>query len=271
MNRILIATGDMITAEGIQGALSSSGFQTAAVTDVHQLVDFCSKHTPDLTVIDLALPGGSVWAAVQAVRRSPATTSMPFLGIGAHVSQTEMQHAFSLGFTTILPQPVNARDLVTAVRHGLAGAESAPSSPPASNITDIHAGAEVTPASDPIARLQQLITEILAIVTRLRPSVSEFGPEGPELFGYIDGSGAEIREKLDSILAEGREKAAIALQDKDLRHDFRNMIGSVTGFAELILMEPSVPAEARPQLTRIRECSRVFVDLLDQQKAAAAA
>ena len=79
-----------------------------------------------------------------------------------------------------------------------------------------------------------------------------------------------IQEELEKLSAHGSEQSSVALQDKDLRHDFRNMIGSVTGFSELLLMEPTVTGEARTKFTRIREICRDFCDILDQQKAAAA-
>ncbi len=56
---------------------------------------------------------------------------------------------------------------------------------------------------------------------------------------------------------------------RKLRHDFRNMIGSVTGFAELILMESGLSLESTEGLTRLRRNSKEFVDILDLQKAEA--
>ena len=49
------------------------------------------------------------------------------------------------------------------------------------------------------------------------------------------------------------------------------MIGSVTGFAELIMMEPSISATSSQGMARLRERSREFVEVLDQQKASAGA
>jgi hypothetical protein len=47
------------------------------------------------------------------------------------------------------------------------------------------------------------------------------------------------------------------------------MIGSVTGFAELIMMEPGISPDSTRGLGRLRERSREFVNVLDEQKAEA--
>ena len=47
------------------------------------------------------------------------------------------------------------------------------------------------------------------------------------------------------------------------------MIGSVTGFAELILMEPGVSPAPAQGMTQLREWSKEFVNILDEQTAEA--
>jgi hypothetical protein len=111
-------------------------------------------------------------------------------------------------------------------------------------------------------RLRELSREILQTAASLRPRLAEFGEDGPELFGYIENSGVAIRKKLNGI-------ADFSLHDKEIRHDFRNMIGSVTGFAELILMESGLSLESTEGLKRLRHNSREFVEILDTQKAEA--
>ena len=91
------------------------------------------------------------------------------------------------------------------------------------------------------------------------------------MFGYIEKGEQQISSELEKIAMQGSVAAQHALYDKDLRHDFRNMIGSVTGFAELILMESGLNQQATAALTQIRQYSSEFVRLLDAQKAAAAA
>jgi hypothetical protein len=110
--------------------------------------------------------------------------------------------------------------------------------------------------------LREVTRDIVNTTVQLKPRVGEYGDDGPELFGYIETSSIAIRKKLNAV-------EDFSLHDKELRHDFRNMIGSVTGFAELIMMEPDISTESTHGLSRLRERSREFVDLLDAQKAEA--
>lgn len=266
MNRVLIAAADPVTAEGVQSALATNGFQTAVVTDCGQLIEFCRQHTPDLTVLDMALSGGSVWSAVQAIRCESRLAAMPIVGVAPSVTDQERQQGMRLGIVAIEAKPVSAPNLVMAVRHAIQSAT------PATNITQMPTPpAAQASANDPVNVLLRQSREIRTLTAELKPQVAAFGDEAPELFAYIENSGQQIEEELSRIAAEGPERSAIALQDKDVRHDFRNMIGSVTGFSELLLMEPTVEGQSRARFIRIREICRAFCDLLDEQKAAAAA
>lgn len=266
MNRILIAAADPATAQASQSTLAANGFQTAVVSDCSQLVAFCQQHTPDLTVIDLNLGGGSVWSAIQALRQDSRLSAMPLVGLSNQPSEPEIQYGLRLGMLAIDSKPVNPASFLSAVRNAL----QAPAVP--SNVTPMPMSAPSSSSgNDPVSRLLAQTREIRELTAALKPHVPSFGDEAPELFTYIENSGAQIWEELSRIGQQGPERSAIALQDKDLRHDFRNMIGSVTGFSELLLMEPTVEGECRTRFTRIREICRAFCDLLDEQKAAAAA
>ncbi len=258
MNRVLIAAADVPTAESVQASLSSAGFQTAVVWNASQLLDFCKQHAPDVLAIDLELPGGSVWAAIQALRTIPNLKTMPIVGIGEPTSQMILEHARSAGIMKLFAKskvsqalPGELQALVAAQPIHLQEVPR-PATDPSS-----------VPGDTPMVQLKNVTAEVIQLAERLKPQIPRFGPDGPELFGYIDNSSVAIREKLAATPDEG-------LYDKEIRHDFRNMIGSVTGFAELIMMEPDLPAETQSDFARIRECSRVFVELLDRQKAAAA-
>ena len=252
MNRVLIAAADVSMAESVQANLSSAGFHTAVVWNASQLLDFCKQHEPNVLVIDLELPGGSVWAALQAIRTLPALKNMPIVGLGDPSVEVVHEHAKAAGVMKLLAKASASQVLAAELNTLLIESHNAAPESPATGNSD-----------NPVVQLKTLTDEVIQIAEQLKPQIPAFGPDGPELFGYIENSSSDIIQKLGGI-------AESELHDKEIRHDFRNMIGSVTGFAELILMEPNLPNEAQSGLSRIRECSRVFVNLLDQQKAVAA-
>lgn len=252
MNRVLIVAGERQTGERFQQALSQAGFQTAVVWNPMQMVEFCRQHSPDYMLVDLDLAEHGLWSGVQAVRGIGTLANIPFLGLSSTGTPQLLEKARETGFYSVYPTHEATSTVVDALNE-LVENDSAPS------VEDI---ADVVGRDPSLNKLREITREIVSTTEDLKSRMDEYGEDGPELFGYIETAGVAIRKKLNAV-------EDFSLHDKELRHDFRNMIGSVTGFAELILMEPGVSPEATEGLTRLRERSREFVDILDEQKASA--
>lgn len=254
MNRVLIVAGERQTGERYQQALGQDGFQTAVVWNPIQMVEFCRQHSPDFMVVDLDLSELGLWSALQGVRGIGTLANVPFFGLASTANQQLFEKAKAAGFVSVFPTHDSSRQVIEALRREV----DRSSAPVEEEINDVV-------SRDPsLNRLREVARDIVQTAASLRGRVAEYGEDGPELFSYIENSGREIRKKLNSV-------ADFSLHDKELRHDFRNMIGSVTGFAELILMESGLSYESTQGLTRLRENSREFVDILDMQKAEATA
>lgn len=252
MNKVLIVAGERQTGERYQQALGQEGFQTAVVWNPIQMVEFCRQHTPDFMVVDLDLAELGLWSAVQAVRGIGTLANVPFFGLASAANQQLFEKARTAGFLSVFPTHDSSRQIIEGLRREIERVNA----PAEAEIADVV-------GRDPsLNRLRELAREIVQTAVALRPRIGEYGEDGPELFGYIESSGIAIRKKLNTILD-------FSLHDKELRHDFRNMIGSVTGFAELILMESGLSSESTEGLTRLRRNSKEFVDILDLQKAEA--
>jgi CheY-like chemotaxis protein len=252
MNRVLIVAGERQTGERYQQALGQEGFQTAVVWNPIQMVEFCRQHTPDFMLVDLDLAELGLWSAVQAVRGIGTLATVPFFGLASAASQQLLDKARAAGFLSVYPTHDSSRQVIEALRHEIERIHD----PADGGITDLV-------GHDPsLNRLRDLAREMVQTAANLRLRVGEYGEDGPELFGYIENSGMAIRKKLNGVVD-------FSLHDKELRHDFRNMIGSVTGFAELILMEAGLSYESTEGLTRLRRNSKEFVEILDTQRAEA--
>ena len=253
MNRALIVAGERQTGERFQQTLSESGFQTAVVWNPMQMVEFCRQHVPDFMVVDLDLAEHGLWSAIQAVRGIGTLANIPYIGISSVGDPQVLEKAKAAGFGSIFPSQESVNSVVDELKDHMERNQPEP---------------ELDDSADPVTRdpslnkLREIARDIVVTTHRLRELVPEYGEDGPELFGYIQTAGTAIRKKLN-------EAEDFSLHDKELRHDFRNMIGSVTGFAELILMEEGISPESSQGLSRLRERSREFVDILDEQKASA--
>jgi CheY-like chemotaxis protein len=254
MNRVLIVAGERTTGERFQQALGESGYQTAVVWNPMQMVEFCRQHEPDFLIADLDLAEYGLWSAVQAVKGIGTLANIPLLGLSSTGSPQLLEKAKAAGFSMVFPTHEGTKTVIEALNSRSAAAGA----PDENETTDVV-------SRDPsLNRLREVVRDIVNTTQRLKAFLPEYGEDGPELFGYIESAGIEIRKKLNTV-------EDFSLHDKELRHDFRNMIGSVTGFAELIMMEPSISPTSSQGMARLRERSREFVEVLDQQKASAGA
>lgn len=284
MKRILIADSHASEASRLQQALELQGHRTARLDDGGQFLGFCQQHRPDLVIIDVDLPVVNGWAAVHGLRAEESTKGIPAIALSAHASAIEEQQALSIGFQRLIAKPLEMESMLSAVVEvldagpasglGLAFADpiEAPSSAQAVSSAVSNPVSDIDDEEDcSFERVRGVAHSIRDLIDTLRPYSTSLGVDGPELFGYIENGEKQISSELSAIEARGPEACENALYDKDLRHDFRNMIGSVTGFAELILMEPGIDRKFAAALTQVRQHSSEFVRLLDAQKAAAAA
>jgi CheY-like chemotaxis protein len=250
MNRVLIVAGERQTGERYQQALGQEGFQTAVVWNPIQMVEFCRQHTPDFMVVDLDLAELGLWSSLQAVRGIGTLANVHLLGLSSTANQQLFEKAKAAGFLAVFPTYDSSRAILESIKREIQKNQEP------EEISD-----EVVFSRDPsLNRLREIALDIVQVSASLKSRIGEYGEDGPELFSYIVNSGHEIRKKLNGT-------ADFSLHDKELRHDFRNMIGSVTGFSELILMEVGLSPESTAGLTRLRENSSEFVHILDQQKA----
>ncbi len=284
MKRILIADSSAEDATRLQQALELKGHRTARLEDGGQFLGFCQQHQPDLVIVDVDLAVVNGWAAVHGLRADDSTKAIPAIALSVHASAVEEQQAQSIGFQRLVSKPLDMDSILRCVEEvinggaaggvGLAVAE-APLHVPPLNAVAQESGTSVSSISGDddcsFERVRGVARCIAELIDSLRPNVLSLGSEGPELFGYISEGEKQITAEMDAIEARGPAVYEHALYDKDLRHDFRNMIGAVTGFAELILMEPGLDQRFITALTQIRQYSTEFVRLLDAQKAAAAA
>ncbi len=252
MNRVLIVAGERTTGERFQEALGQRGYQTAVVWNPMQMVEFCRQHTPDIIVMDLDLAEHGLWSSIQAVKGMGTLANIPLFGLSSTGHPQLLEKAKAAGFSAVYPTHEGTQSVLAALEGRMEEENGLEEEPEADLVS-----------RDPsLNRLRELTRDVINTTVRLKAHMAEYGADGPELFGYIESAGIAIRKKLNTV-------EDFSLHDKELRHDFRNMIGSVTGFAELILMEPGVSPAPAQGMTQLREWSKEFVNILDEQKAEA--
>lgn len=117
--------------------------------------------------------------------------------------------------------------------------------------------------------LLRLSERTLELARGLAGSANEFGADGPEMFHFVEKSSEQMHRRLVKIASGAPRQQESQLHDREVRHEFRNILASVRGFTDLILMEEGIPEDLVSGLKEICGCSNQFVRWLDAEKAAA--
>jgi DNA-binding response OmpR family regulator len=245
MNKnILIVVENLAFGNKLQDLLSQSGFYTAVVKGVGGMLGFCRIYTPNMIFLDVDIQDKSIWTSVQVIRTYRDLANLPILGVSRAGEPETLQKVQEYGFAGLIPKSIDSDTLVETVESIMVE-------------TKEH---DAISTYSRLQRLRELAGEVDTVAANVRPQINEFGSESSEVFGYVESSLDEISDQLASI-------SDTDLTDKTLRHELRNMVGTVIGFSELILRESGLSPESTKNLARIWECSREFIELLDQQKA----
>lgn len=95
--------------------LEFSGYLVTRARDGFEAVDLARKVSPDLIVMDIALPKLDGWEATAAIRQNPQLQAVPVIAVTAHAFDADMQRGLALGFQAYLPKPVEPRRVLAEV------------------------------------------------------------------------------------------------------------------------------------------------------------
>lgn len=111
MIKILIADDEKDIREILTWYLSREGFQVFAVADGDAAMEIEEKHSPDLLVLDVMMPGLSGWEVAKAVNRNVLIIFLTALG-----EENDIIKGFNLGADDYIAKPFSPRELVARVR-----------------------------------------------------------------------------------------------------------------------------------------------------------
>ena len=124
----------------------------------------------------------------------------------------------------------------------------------------------------------QKLSEMHTLVSRIRLSCAAVGAfreeleqEDQEMLDYMLDAAEALRSKMESILIGGAANDPFYELDREQRHDLRNSITAVLGFAELLLQCYTDPVVMIQQLERLRTDAKVFTEMTLPPQAAVTA
>ncbi len=124
MTTILVADDDPDIRELITFKLEQSGYQVASCGDGPSALAAVGRSAPDLLLLDLNMPGMSGLDVCRAVRRDPATATVPVIMLTARTQEADVEASFSAGADDYIPKPFSPREVVSRVEAVLARTKS---------------------------------------------------------------------------------------------------------------------------------------------------
>jgi DNA-binding NarL/FixJ family response regulator len=124
--RVLCIDDHPVVLEGLRALLGAQADIEVVATgmDGRQGIELFEKHRPDITLIDLRMPGLGGVAAVEAIRRTSADAKVVVLT--TYEGEEDIYRALQAGAITYLLKDTLADDLVRIVRQVHAGGRPVP-------------------------------------------------------------------------------------------------------------------------------------------------
>ncbi len=125
--KILVAEDDRNLGTVYHSILEGAGYQTRVSANGMEALTMVRQFLPDLVITDAILPGMDGFELAEAIRGDPATGALPIVFISGVAEPEDRARASRFGVTQYLSKPIQAVELLSAVRGALeaAGADTA--------------------------------------------------------------------------------------------------------------------------------------------------
>lgn len=120
--RILIVEDDDHNAAVMQDILQImfGQRQVEVAHDGHEGIRMAYENSPDLILMDLALPKLDGWQVTRSLRSNPRFRKTPILAVTAHAMKGDRERALEAGCSDYLAKPIEVDEFVRFVRPYLA-------------------------------------------------------------------------------------------------------------------------------------------------------
>jgi len=108
--------------------LTRAGYLVLTARDGAGGLAAAHKHSPDVIILDVMMPGVDGWEVCKKLRQEPSTAGIPLLMLTAKAEEADRVLGLELGADDYLTKPFGVRELVARVKALLRRAE-APSEP----------------------------------------------------------------------------------------------------------------------------------------------
>jgi CheY-like chemotaxis protein len=100
----------------VRDLLQVKGYRTLEAGTAELGIDLARRHTPQLILMDIQLPGMDGMAALSRLRADPSTAPISVIALTAFAMPDDRQRFQSAGFDGYLVKPIDIRALLEVVK-----------------------------------------------------------------------------------------------------------------------------------------------------------
>lgn len=109
--KILVVEDNLMNMRLMEMTLSTRNYTLFKATDGQQALDIAERERPDLIIMDINLPGMSGLEVTSKLRKTPAFSHIPIIGITAYAMKGDREKVLESGCDVYLSKPINTREL----------------------------------------------------------------------------------------------------------------------------------------------------------------
>lgn len=117
--KILIVEDDPDVRLGMEIRLQANHYDTFFATDAPSTVPEARRHPPDLILLDLGLPGGGGFTAMENVKAAQDLAEIPIIIVSGRTGHENRARALNAGAKAFLEKPVDNTELMGAIRRAM--------------------------------------------------------------------------------------------------------------------------------------------------------
>ena len=122
--RILIVDDNPVNLKLARNVLEIEGYTVDGAVDAEDALVYLGTHSPDLILMDIALPGMDGLALTRKLKADPRWRAIPVIALTAFAMLTDERQARDAGCDGYIPKPIDTRQLpLTVGAHLRTGAD----------------------------------------------------------------------------------------------------------------------------------------------------
>ncbi|MEM7703073.1 MAG: response regulator [Pseudomonadota bacterium] len=114
--RIMVVEDNDLNRKLFCDVLMANGFEALPVADGDHVIDTALRHSPDLIVMDIQLPGISGVDLIDAAKKDTRLEAIPILAVTAFAAKGDEERIRAAGASGYLAKPVSINPFMNAIK-----------------------------------------------------------------------------------------------------------------------------------------------------------